>query len=57
MQSVFSDDACSVWEPQIEAVRPKGKTLPRNLRRAMSAIFWRDQNGAKWRSIPAELGP
>ncbi|WP_152659222.1 IS5 family transposase [Gluconobacter oxydans] len=46
-----------VWEPLIEAVRPKGKTSPRDLRRTMSAIFWRHQNGAKWRSIPTELGP
>ncbi|NVN02282.1 hypothetical protein HW517_07265 [Asaia spathodeae] len=41
----------------IDAVRPKGKTPPRNLRRTMPAIFRRHQNGAKWRSIPAELGP
>lgn len=57
MQSVFSDDAWLVWEPLIEAVRPKGKTPPRDLRRTMSAIFWRHQNGAKWRSIPTEFGP
>ncbi len=23
----------------------------------LSAILWRHQNGAKWRAIPAELGP
>jgi transposase len=28
-----------------------------NLRRTVSAIVWRCVNGAKWRSIPAELGP
>jgi transposase len=27
------------------------------MRRTISAIVWRHQNGAKWRSIPAELGP
>jgi len=57
MQSVFSDDAWSVWEPLIETVRPKGKTPPRDLRRTISAIFWRHPNGTKWRGIPAELGP
>ncbi|MDR6184016.1 transposase [Asaia bogorensis NBRC 16594] len=57
MPSVFSDDAWSVWEPLIEAARPKGKTPPLNLRRAMSANFWRHQNGTKWRAIPSELGP
>ncbi|WP_110507743.1 transposase [Komagataeibacter oboediens] len=27
------------------------------LRRTISAIFWRHQNGAKWRAIPDEFGP
>src|SRR3954470_24202820 len=44
-------------EPLIEACRPKGKTAPQDLRRTISAILWRHQNGAKWRAIPAELGP
>src|SRR3954454_7196437 len=44
-------------EPLIEASRPKGKTPPQDLRRTLSAIVWRHQNGAKWRAIPAELGP
>ena len=43
--------------PLIEACRPKGKTEPRDLRRTISAILWRHENGAKWRSVPAELGP
>jgi transposase len=54
---VFTDAAWTVWEPLIEQVRPHGKTPPEDLRRTLSAIFWRHQNGAKWRSIPAELGP
>lgn len=48
------------WErlaPLIEAVRPHGKTEPHDLRRTVEAILWRHQNGAKWRAIPAELGP
>src|SRR5215203_2706389 len=28
-----------------------------SLRRTISAILWRHQNGAKWRAIPADLGP
>ncbi|GEC62009.1 transposase [Gluconobacter oxydans] len=51
------DAAWSVWEPLIEKVRPKGKTPPKNLRRTISAIFWRHQNGAKWRALPSEFGP
>ena len=53
----FTDDAWAAWEPLIEEVRPRGKTPPKELRRTISAIFWRHQNSAKWRSIPAELGP
>src|SRR3954462_13919558 len=37
--------------------RPKGKTPPQDLRRTISALVWRHQNGAKWRAIPADLGP
>jgi transposase len=44
-------------EPLIEACRPKGKTPPQDLRRTISAILWRHENGAKWRAIPADLGP
>ena len=44
-------------EPLIEACRPQGKTPPQDLRRTISAILWRHQNGAKWRAVPAELGP
>lgn len=28
-----------------------------DLRRTLGAILWRHQNGAKWRAIPADLGP
>src|SRR3954452_19378888 len=44
-------------EPLIETCRPKGKTPPQDLRRTISAIVWRHQNGAKGRAVPAELGP
>src|ERR671914_1471836 len=44
-------------EPLIEACRPKGKTAPVPLRRTISAILWRHENGAKWRAIPEKLGP
>jgi transposase len=54
---IFTDEAWAVWEPLIEEVRPRGKTPPKDLRRTISAIVWRHQNGAKWRSIPSELGP
>ena len=54
---VLSDEAWSVLAPMIEACRPKGKRVPQDLRRTIEAIVWRCQNGAKWRSVPSELGP
>lgn len=54
---VLSDTQWEVLRPLVEAVRPRGKTPHRDLRRTMEAILWRHQNGAKWRSVPAELGP
>ena len=54
---MLTDAQWTMLEPLIEACRPKGKTPPQDLRRTMAAILWRHQNGAKWRSVPAELGP
>ncbi len=54
---MLSDAQWTMLEPLIEACRPKGKTPPEDLRRTISAIVWRHQNGAKWRAIPKELGP
>ena len=54
---MLTDGAWMSLGPLIEACRPKGKTAPKDLRRTIAAIVWRHQNGAKWRAIPAELGP
>ena len=54
---MLSDTQWAILEPLVEACRPKGKTPPQDLRRTLSAIVWRHQNGAKWRAVPAELGP
>jgi transposase len=43
--------------PLVEVCRPHAKVPPRHLRRTISAILWRHANGAKWRSLPPELGP
>ena len=56
-REAFTDETWAAWGPLIEEVRPRGKTPPKDLRRTMAAILWRHQNGAKWRSIPAGLGP
>jgi len=54
---VLTDAQWDQLAPLIEACRPHGKTQPKDLRRTIEAIIWRHQNGAKWRSIPPELGP
>lgn len=54
---VLTDEEWSVLAPMIEACRPHRKTQHHDLRRTIEAIVWRCQNGAKWRSVPAELGP
>jgi transposase len=54
---VLTDGQWAALAPPIEACRPKGKTPPRELRRTVAAIVWRHENGARWRAIPAELGP
>ena len=54
---VLTDVQSSAIEPLIEAVRPQTGRELTNLRRTVEAIVWRMQNGAKWRAIPAELGP
>ena len=54
---MLTDTQWAMLEPLVEQCRPKGKTPPRDLRRTLDAILWRHENGAKWRAIPAELGP
>ena len=46
-----------VLAPLIEACRPAAMVPRRHLRRTISAIIWRHDNGAKWRSLPEALGP
>ena len=55
--TVLTDVQWSVIEPLIKPVRPHMGGELTNLRRTFEAIMWRMENGAKWRAIPAELGP
>ena len=54
---MLTDERWAVLEPLVEACRPPAKVPPSNPRRTIGAILWRHQNGAKWRSLPGELGP
>ena len=53
----LTDAQWAVLEPLVERCRPHAKVPPSNLRRTIGAILWRHANGAKWRALPAELGP
>ena len=54
---MLTDAQWTMLEPLVEACRPHAKVPPSHLRRTLSAILWRHENGAKWRALPAELGP
>jgi len=54
---MLTDAQWVVLEPLVARCRPQAKVPSSNLRRTISAILWRHTNGAKWRAIPAELGP
>jgi transposase len=54
---MLTDRQWAELEPLVEQVRPHAKVPPSNLRRTIGAILWRHTNGAKWRAVPAELGP
>jgi len=54
---ILTDAQWAVLAPLIEACRPPHKTEHHDLRRTIEAIIWRHDSGAKWRQIPAALGP
>src|SRR3954463_4372145 len=54
---VLTDAQWAVLAPLIGACRPPHKTEHHDLRRTIEAIIWRHDSGAKWRQIPAALGP
>jgi transposase len=54
---VLTDAQWAKFEAAIAAVGLRGARPRKEDRRTIEAIIWRLDNGAKWRSIPAELGP
>ena len=54
---VLADEQWRELEPLLNEVRPRAARPILEFRRTIGAIVWRQQNGAKWRAIPAELGP
>ncbi len=53
---VLSDAQWAKFEAAIVVVKLRKARPRKEDRRTIEAIIWRLDNGAKWRSIPAELG-
>lgn len=53
---VLTDTQWAKFEAAIAAVNLRGARPRKDDRRTIEAIIWRLSNGAKWRSIPSELG-
>ena len=53
---VLTDAQWGKFEAAIAAVGIRGARPRTDDRRTIEAIIWRLDNGAKWRSIPAEFG-
>ena len=53
---VLTDAQWAKFEAAIAAVKLRRARPRKEDRRTIEAIIWRLDNGAKWRSIPAELG-
>src|SRR5579859_4795106 len=53
---VLTDAQWAKFEAAIVALKIRGARPRVEDRRTIEAIIWRLDNGAKWRSIPAELG-
>ena len=54
---VLSDTQWDALKEALDDAR-SGRGRPiQNERQSVEAIVWRHQNGAKWRAIPADLGP
>ncbi len=54
---ILSDDEWARLKAALDAVRSgTGRPFP-DERRTVEAVIWRQRNGAKWRSLPPELGP
>ena len=53
---VLTDAQWAKFEVGVAAAEIRGARPRIKDRRTIEAIIWRLDNGAKWRSIPAELG-
>ena len=54
---VLTDDEWAALKDALDHVRSHRRRPMKDERRTVEAVLWRLRNGAKWRAVPAELGP
>ena len=54
---VLTDDEWSALKAALDVVRSRRRRPMKDERQTVEAVVWRLRNGAKWRAVPAELGP
>ena len=55
--TVLTDPEWAALKAALDAVRSHRRRPMKHERQTLEAVIWRLKNGAKWRAIPAELGP
>lgn len=54
---ILSDDEWTRLEAAPDAVRSGTRRPFPDMRRTVEAVVWRQRDDAKWRAVPAQLGP
>ena len=54
---VLSDEEWGALKAALDTVRSGEGRRFADERRTIEAVIWRNRNGARWRAVPAELGP
>ena len=55
--TVLTDHEWAALKAALDAVRSPRRRPMKDERRTVEAVVWRLRNGAKWRAVPADLGP
>ena len=55
--TVLTDEEWAALKAALDAVRSPRRRPMKDERQTVEAVVWRLRNGAKWRAVPAELGP
>lgn len=55
--NVLTDEEWAAFKDALDAARSRRRRPMKDERQTVEAVVWRLKNGAKWRSVPAELGP